>query len=134
MYWIWGLIGVLALIGLPFVLKAMFSSVTRKLERLLEETKRDGAIIHAKCMFREGAIESPGVVQVVDGRLFLIGLVKSKRFSIPLSEISLRKEARWWSTGRRFGRYAFHLDSPQSTKLIIAVNDPQQWRRIFGET
>ena len=44
--WIWGLIGVLALVSLPFVLEGMFRSVSHKLDRLLEETKRDGAVIH----------------------------------------------------------------------------------------
>ncbi|MFC1858120.1 hypothetical protein ACFL9U_08820 [Thermodesulfobacteriota bacterium] len=128
-----GLLGVLALVSLPFVLGAVFRSVSRKLDRLLEETKRDGAIIHTKCMLREGAIECPGVVQVVDDQLLVTGLVKSKRFLIPLSEVSLRKEARWWSGGRRFGRHAFHLDSPKTQRLIIAVNDPRQWRNIFNE-
>jgi len=134
MGWIWGLIGVLALVSLPLVLAAVFRSVSRKLDRLLEETKHDGAIIHTKCMIREGSIQCPGVVQVVDDLLFVTGLVKSKRFLIPLSEVSLRKEARWWGEGKRFGRHAFHLDSPKTRGLIIAVNDPGQWSGIFSRT
>jgi hypothetical protein len=40
--WIWRLPGILALVALPFALEAIFRSVSRKLDRLLEETKRDG--------------------------------------------------------------------------------------------
>ena len=124
--------GVLLVFVLFLCMEGVYRFVSRKLNRLMDEVKREGARIVTKGMMREGNIQSPCVLQVHDETLWVTSLVKSKRFAIPLKEISLIKEGRWLSRGLRWGRYAFHLDTPQTKGLIIAVKDPNPWRNIFN--
>lgn len=123
--------GVLVVFVLFFGIEGIYRIVSRKLNRLMNEVKREGAQIVTKGMMREGNIQAPCVLQVYDGTLLVTSLVKSKRFEIPIEDISLIREGRWWSRGLRWGRYAFHLDTPQTKGLIIAVRDPKPWRDIF---
>ena len=118
-------------LGVFFGFEGIYRLVSRKLDRLMNEVKREDARIVTKGMMREGNIQAPCVLQVYDGTLWVTSLVKSKRFEIPIEDISLIREGRWWSRGLRWGRYAFHLDTPQTNRLIIAVRDPKPWRDIF---
>ena len=112
-------------------IEGIYRLVSRKLDRLMNEIKREGAQIITKGMMREGNIQAPCVLQVYDEILWVTSLVKSKRFAIPIKDINLIKEGRWLSRGLRWGRYAFHLDTTQTNRLIIAVRDPKPWRNIF---
>ena len=123
--------GVLVVFVLFLGIEGIYRIVSRKLNRLMNEVKREGAQIVTKGMMREGKIQAPCVLQVYDGTLWITSLVKSKRFEIPIEDISHIREGRWWSRGLRWGRYAFHLDTPQTKGLIIAVRDPKPWRDIF---
>ena len=123
--------GVLVVFVLFLGIEGIYRIVSGKLNRLMNEVKREGAQIVTKGMMREGNIQAPCVLQVYDGTLWITSLVKSKRFEIPIEDISHTREGRWWSRGLRWGRYAFHLDTPQTKGLIIAVRDPKPWRDIF---
>ena len=118
-------------LGVVVLFEGIYRVVSRKLDRLMNEVKREGAPIITKGMMREGNIQAPCVLQVYDETLWITSLVKSKRFAIPIKDINLIKKGRWWSRGLRWGRYAFHLDTPQTNRLIIAVRDPNPWQNIF---
>lgn len=118
-------------LGVFLCMEGIYRFISRKLDRLMNDVRREGAQIITKGMMREGNIQAPCVLQVYDKTLFLTSLVKSKRFSIPLKDIKLIKEGRWLSRGLRWGRYAFHLDTPKTNRLIIAVRDPKPWRNTF---
>lgn len=123
--------GVLVVFVLFLGVEGIYRFVSRKLDRLMNRVKREGARIVTKGMMREGSIQAPCVLQVYDETLWVTSLVKSKRFAIPIKDICLIKEGRWWGRGRRWGRYAFHLDTPQTNRLIIAVRNPKPWGDIF---
>ena len=69
-------------------LKGYIDLVLRKLNRLMNEVKREGARIITKGMMREGNIQAPCVLQVYDEKLWVTSLVKSKRFAIPIKDIN----------------------------------------------
>lgn len=111
--------------------------ILRKMDKIFAETKRDDAIVHDKCMIRDGAIHCPGVIQVV-GRTLIIHTVFDKRREIPLSQVILRGEAtgirkldfgraEWW------GKSVFLLDTPETSNLAIGVKNPEPWRKVFGK-
>ncbi len=122
---------IFGVLGVVVLFEGVYRLVSRKLDRLMNEVKREDARIITKGMMREGNIQAPCVLQVYDETLLVTSLVKSKRFSIPIIDIKLIKEGRWLSRGLRWGRYAFHLDTPQTNRFIIAVRDPKPWRNIF---
>ena len=125
---------ILGVVGVAAVLLAMggvYRFISRKLDRLMHEVKRAEARLITKGMMREGNIQAPCVLPVSDGALWVTSLVKSKRFEIPMEDIHLKKEAKWLSRGLRWARYGFHLDTPRTNGLIIAVRDPEPWRDIF---
>ncbi|MDA2923490.1 hypothetical protein MYX65_02330 [Acidobacteria bacterium AH-259-L09] len=111
--------------------------ILRKVDKLFAETKRDDALVHDKCMIRDGAIHCPGVIQVV-GRTLIIQTVFDKRREIPLSQVILRREATgigrvdfgragWW------GKRIFLLDTPETSNLAIGLKNPEPWREVFGK-
>ena len=122
---------ILIVLGVFLAMEGIYRLVSRKLNRLMDEVKREDALISTKGMMREGNIQAPCVLQVYDETLWVTSLVNSKRFAIPIKDIKLMKESGWWSRGLRWGRYAFHLDTPQTNRLIIAVREPKPWRNIF---
>lgn len=111
--------------------EGIYRFVSQKLNRLMNEVKREGAQIITKGMMREGNIQAPCVLQIYDETLYITSLVKSKRFEIPLKDTHLIKEGRWLSRDLRWGRFSFHLDTPQTNGLIIAVRDPKPWQNVF---
>ena len=133
------------LMGSMFVVGAIGISVAvvvarrilSKVDKLFAETKRDDALVHDKCMIRDGAIHCPGVIQVV-GSTLIIQTVFDKRREIPLSQVILRKEAtgigradfgraEWW------GKTVFLLDTPETSNLAIGVKNPEPWREVLGK-
>ncbi len=119
------------------VAAAVARRILSKVDKLLAETKRDNALVHDKCMIRDGAIQCPGVIQVV-GSTLIIQTVFDKRREIPLSQVVLRKEAtgiaradfgraEWW------GKRVFLLDTPETSNLAIGVKNPEPWRAVFAK-
>ena len=65
--------------------------MSRKEDELFAASKVDGAILHEKCMIRDGFLECPGVAVVVSDTLVLHAVVKDER-RFPLSRVRLTKE------------------------------------------
>ena len=137
--WFFILMGFMFFVGSVGISVAVM--VTRrilgKVDKLFAETKRDDALVHDKCMIRDGAIQCPGVIQVV-GSTLIIQTVFDKRREIPLSQVILRKEAtgigradfgraEWW------GKTVFLLDTPETSNLAIGVKNPEPWREVFAK-
>ena len=106
--------------------------ILSKVDKLFAETKRDDALVHDKCMIRDGAIHCPGVIQVVGGTL-IIQTVFDKRREIPLSQVILRKEASGIGRAGWWGKTVFLLDTPETSNLAIGVKNPEPWREVFGK-
>ena len=126
--WDWIVLGV-GVVGLVVGVSAYRWS-QRKVEAILDAIRCDDARIQTRCMVRWGGYEGPGVAQVVEDRLVLITPLEA-RLSVPLSEVSVRKEGRWWGEGLVIGWRAFHLETPQTRTLVLGVEDPEPWREIF---
>ena len=132
--------GSMFVVGIICILVAVVvaSCILSKADKLFVETKRDGALVHDKCMIRDGALQCPGVIQVVDGNL-IMQTVFDKCREIPLSQVILRKEAAGIGKGAEFGmagwwgKTVFLLDTPETSNLAIGVKNPEQWREVFGK-
>lgn len=103
----------------------------RKIERLFNNTWRDGMVAHSKCMIRDGLLECPGVAWVADDALFIVRVVFNKKREIPLSQVTVFREGPgtgkygWW------GKQVFYLNTPETSNLAIGVKDPLPWRKAF---
>ncbi len=124
------LLGIFGVFGIVVcILVSRF--ISGNVDQIFTETKDNRAIIHTKCMLREGGLECPGVVQVLDDKLIVIMAIK-KRFSIPLSNIRFIKENIGYGKYPWIGKRVFHFDTPQTKKLAIGVKNPDPWRQLFS--
>ena len=102
----------------------------RRVAALFEATRRDGMVAHSVCMIRDGAMACPGIALVADNHL-TIQTVFGKKRCIPLSSVTVKREAKgsgkyaWW------GKQVFHLDTPATTNLAIGVKEPEPWRNAL---
>ena len=102
----------------------------RRVAALFETTRRDGMAAHSVCMIRDGAMVCPGIAWVADNHLTIQTVVGKKR-CIPLSSVTVMREAKgsgkyaWW------GKQVFHLDTPATTNLAIGVKEPEPWRNAL---
>ena len=104
--------------------------MNRRTTALYAETKRDEAIAHSICMIRDGAMECPGVALVVNNHL-TIKTIFGKIRSIPLSSITVKREAIGFGKYSWWGKHVFYLDTPETTNLAIGVKEPGPWREIL---
>ena len=104
--------------------------VKRRVQHIYANTQRVGAIAHSECMIRNGMIECPGVACVLDGHL-VIRSIFGTTLSLPLSGITVTREAPgtgkygWW------GKHVLYLDTPETTNLAIGVKDPEPFRKAL---
>ena len=119
---------------LVVVLLIAFIAFTRWMDRratsLYVDTKRAGAIAHSICMIRDGATECPGVALVENNHL-TIQTVFGKIRSIPLSSITVNREAKGYGKYAWWGKQVFYLDTPETTNLAIGVKDPESFRKAL---
>jgi len=88
--------------------------VSRKEDELFAASKVDGAILHEKCMIRDGFLECPGVAVVVERHL---GPARRCERRVPLSPI----------TGQIDERNGRH-------RLALGVKNSDPWRSVFRQT
>jgi hypothetical protein len=123
-------LNILLLVAVLIAVIAFPRWIDRRTMALYSNTKRDGAIAHSMCMIRDGAMQCPGIALVVDNYL-TIQTVFGKKRSIPLSSITVIREARgsgryaWW------GKQVFYLNTPETTNLAIGVKDAEPWRKAL---
>ena len=112
---------------------AIYWPINRKLKSLFENRTSPSADVRCQCMIREVFFEQPGVAQVLNGELYLWGLVGDVT-RVPLDQVKLTKV--YWN---RFclGRWGWwrktmlYLDTPKTTRLVIGVDNPKPWEGIF---
>ncbi len=133
--WFYILMGCMVIVGVIGIGVAVVvgKKVKAKARRLLDEMKRDDAIVQSECMIRDGAIQCPGVALVADGKL-IVKSVFDKTRQIPLSVVSVLKEGPGLGKYGWFGKKVFYLDTPETQNLAIGVVDPVPWRKAFEKT
>ncbi len=130
--WFYILMGCIVLAGIIGVVVAVVvgKKVLGKADQLLKDTHRDDAVVHSKCMIRDGAIQCPGVALVADGKLIILS-VFDKSHEIPLTSITVIKEGPGFGKIAWLGKRVFYLDTPQTSNLAIGVREPEPWRKTF---
>lgn len=95
---------------------------------------RKSAELQDDCMFIHGALESPGIAQIYDGKLVLTPLV-SDQVTIPLSDIESIEERHWYNGSQYWGdNVYFKLNvRDKGSRIGFAVSRPAPWRQALGK-
>ena len=102
------------------------------------EKKKDGlrksVDLQTDCMFIHGALESPGIAQIVDNKLILTPLIRDQ-VVIPLSDIDKIEERHWYSGSQYWGNNIyFKLNvRDKESRIGFAVSRPDTWREAFKQ-
>lgn len=128
------MIGFMIVVGGIIIGFAVFigRSVKAKSRRMLDDMRRDNAIVQSECMIRDGSIQCPGAALVADGDL-VVKSVFGKTRQIPISKVSVLKEGLGPGKFGWFGKRVFYLNTLETTNLAIGVKDPEPWRRAFAK-
>ncbi|MCE5228908.1 hypothetical protein LLG95_04850 [bacterium] len=108
--------------------------IDRKQLALFDEKTSPSAQVRSLCMVTENAMESPGVAQVLEGKLFVYSLIGTS-VEAPIEQVKivrvrknkLRGHSGWWHTT------ILRVECPGADQPFkIGVKDPEPWMRAFN--
>ena len=103
------------------LMRTMFAYVGKRLRRLHNELPDPSADVHESLM-TIGKIQSPGLAILANDQLQLIPLV-GKPLTIPLADIQSVKQSPMLPGKYLIGKTAFHITTPDHTRLAFAVDN-----------
>jgi hypothetical protein len=115
-----------------FLSRRAFRGIEEKVNLIYAERTSPDADVRAKCMIKQSYYEEPGVAQIKDGTLTIIGVAFAE-IQVPLHQVRLvgfrRKNivgrSGWWM------KSIFTLDTPKTTGLKLGFSDPEPWIPFF---
>ena len=111
-----------------FLSRRVYRGMEERLDLIYAERTSPDADVRAKCMIKQSYYEEPGVAQIRDGTLTIIGVAFAE-VQVPLNEVKLAGFRRrnilgrsgWWM------KSIFTLDTPKTTDLKLGFSDPEPW-------
>lgn len=119
--------------GMGVIFYITYYIVGGKVEKK-KEGLRKSAELQADCMFVHGALESPGIAQIYDGKLILTPLV-SGQIVIPLKDIDRIEERHWYNGSPYWGdNVYFNLSvRDKESRIGFAVSRFAPWRKALQQ-